>query len=98
MFILKLLEKLMAIPVLIIVGIGWVIVKGMTWILNVAHGFFWLLLGILAILAVSSQMWVQLAQIIVWGAFSFVILTVGATIDALFELSTLRLVAFVSRG
>lgn len=96
--IMKLLGKLIAIPVIMVLGATWLLVKCTVAILNIAHGFIWLFMGILAIFAVVSHMWIQLAQIVGWGMFSLVILTLGVGIEMFLEQTSGRLLGFVCRA
>lgn len=96
--ILKLIAKVIAIPVIILLGIAWLIVKCMTAVLSFAHGLFWLLLGILAVFAVIYHMWAQLAQIAGWGVISLVILTGGVAIEVFIEQTSSGLLSFVFRS
>ncbi len=96
--ILKMIAKVIAIPVIILLGVAWLIVKCMTAILNFAHGLVWLLLGILAVFAVVYHMWAQLAQIVGWGVVSLVILTAGVAIEVFIEQAGSGLLGFVFRG
>lgn len=94
-YIGKIIAKLIALPLILVMAVAWVFAKLTITLISVTHGLFWLLIAILAVFAITSKMWFQLAQIIGWGVVSYIIVAVGVGVEITLESTMSRLVAFV---
>lgn len=85
MIILKMLGKLMAIPVLLVTSLMWLVVKAMTAIYGLCYGL--LGIGVVAaiILFLAYQEWANVIALIVILAVAFAVLFAGSFIQVLLE-------------
>ena len=85
MIILKMLGKLLAIPVLLVTSLVWLVVKTMTAIYGLCYGL--LGIGIVAamILFLAYQEWANVIALIVIAVVAFAVLFTGTFIQVLLE-------------
>lgn len=96
MFVLKLIGKVCALPVIIVLAVLLGIVKVCVGIYNFARALFGLLIGALVILTVIYyQDWVQIGLLVIISFMSISILTVGIFLETMLESGISRLSAFV---
>ena len=96
MFILKLIGKVCALPVIIVLAVLLGIVKVCVGIYNFARALFGLLIGALVILTVIYyQDWVQIGLLVIISFMGISILTVGIFLEMMLESGISRLSKFV---
>lgn len=96
MFVLKLIGKVCALPVIIVLAVILEIVKVCVGIYNFSRALFGLLIGALVILTVIYyQDWVQIGLLVIISFMSISILTVGIFLETMLESGISRLSAFV---
>ena len=96
MFVLKLIGKVCALPVIIVLAVLLGIVKVCVGIYNFARSLFGLLIGALVILTVIYyQDWVQIGLLVIISFMGISILTVGIFLETMLESGISRLSAFV---
>ena len=96
MFVLKLIGKVCALPVIIVLAVLLEIVKVCVGIYNFARSLFGLLIGALVILTVIYyQDWVQIGLLVIISFMGISILTVGIFLETMLESGISRLSAFV---
>lgn len=96
MFVLKLIGKVCALPVIIVLAVLLGIVKVCVGIYNFARALFGLLIGALVILTVIYyQDWVQIGLLVIISFMGISILTVGIFLETMLESGISRLSAFV---
>ena len=96
MFVLKLIGKVCALPVIIVLAVLLVIVKVCVGIYNFARALFGLLIGVLVILTVIYyQDWVQIGLLVIISFMGISILTVGIFLEMMLESGISRLSKFV---
>ena len=85
MIILKMLGKLLAIPVLLVTSLVWLVVKAMTAIYGLCYGL--LGIGIVAamILFLAYQEWANIIALIVIAVVAFAVLFAGTFVQVLLE-------------
>jgi len=85
MIILKMLGKLLAIPVLLVTSLVWLVVKAMTAMYGLCYGL--LGVGIVAamILFLAYQEWANVIALIVIAVVAFAVLFAGTFIQVLLE-------------
>ena len=85
MIILKMLGKLLAIPVLLVTSLVWLVVKAMTAIYGLCYGL--LGVGIVAamILFLAYQEWATIIALIVIAVVAFAVLFAGTFVQVLLE-------------
>ena len=96
MFVLKLIGKVCALPVIIVLAVLLEIVKVCVGIYNFARALFGLLVGALVILTVIFyQDWLQIGLLVIISFMGISILTVGIFLETMLESGISRLSAFV---
>ena len=96
MFVLKLIGKVCALPVIIVLAVLLGIVKVCVGIYNFARALFGLLIGGLVILTVIYyQDWVQIGLLVIISFMGISILTVGIFLEMMLESGISRLRKFV---
>ena len=96
MFVLKLIGKVCALPVIIVLAVLLGIVKVCVGIYNFARALFGLLIGGLVILTVIYyQDWVQIGLLVIISFMGISILTVGILLEMMLESGISRLSKFV---
>ncbi|GFI36815.1 hypothetical protein IMSAGC015_00994 [Lachnospiraceae bacterium] len=96
MFVLKLIGKVCALPVIIVLAVLLGIVKVCVGIYNFARALFGLLIGGLVILTVIYyQDWVQIGLLVIISFMGISILTVGIFLEMMLESGISRLSKFV---
>ena len=96
MFVLKLIGKVCALPLIIVLEVLLGIVKVCVGIYNFARALFGLLIGALVILTVIYyQDWVQIGLLVIISFMGISILTVGIFLEMMLESGISRLSAFV---
>ena len=86
MFVLKLIGKVCALPVIIVLAVLLGIVKVCVGIYNFARALFGLLIGALVILTVIYyQDWVQIGLLVIISFMGISILTVGIFLETMLE-------------
>lgn len=96
MFVLKLIGKVCALPLIIVLAVLLGIVKVCVGIYNFARALFGLLIGALVILTVIYyQDWVQIGLLVIISFMGISILTVGIFLEMMLESGISRLSAFV---
>lgn len=85
MIILKILGKLLAIPVLLVTSLVWLVVKAMTAMYGLCYGL--LGIGIVAamILFLAYQEWANIIALIVIAVVAFAVLFAGTFVQVLLE-------------
>ena len=85
MIILKMLGKLLAIPVLLVTSLVWLVVKAMTAMYGLCYGL--LGVGIVAamILFLAYQEWANIIALIVIAVVAFAVLFAGTFVQVLLE-------------
>ena len=85
MIILKMLGKLLAIPVLLVTSLVWLVVKAMTAMYGLCYGL--LGIGIVAamILFLAYQEWSNVIALIVIAVVAFAVLFAGTFVQVLLE-------------
>lgn len=85
MFVLRLIGKILLLPVWVILAITWLVVHIVVGIFSIFHGLWKVFFTLFAILAIAFGMY-QNALIFVGAiAFTFAILIAGAAVDVLLE-------------
>lgn len=85
MFILRLVGKILLLPVWVILAITWLVVHIAVGVFSIFHGFWKVFFTLFAILAIAFGMY-QNAMIFVGAiAVTFLFLVAGAAIDVLLE-------------
>lgn len=92
---LKIFGKVMVIPLIVLIAILWLIIKIITVIYSVLHGFLVLGLVLLILLAWYEQMWPQLGGLVILCVASFLVLFAGGAIIGLIEFVESLLVGFL---
>ena len=96
MFVLKLIGKVCALPVIIVLAVLLGIVKVCVGIYNFARALFGLLIGALVILTVIYyQDWVQIGLLVIISFMGISILTVGIFLEMMLESGISRLSKFI---
>ena len=96
MFVLKLIGKVCALPLIIVLAVLLGIVKVCVGIYNFARALFGLLIGALVILTVIYyQDWVQIGLLVIISFMGISILTVGIFLEMMLESGISRLSKFV---
>ena len=96
MFVLKLIGKVCALPLIIVLAVLLGIVKVCVGIYNFARALFGLLIGALVILTVIFyQDWLQIGLLVIISFMGISILTVGIFLEMMLESGISRLSAFV---
>ena len=96
MFVLKLIGKVCALPVIIVLAVLLGIVKVCVGIYNFARALFGILIGGLVILTVIYyQDWVQIGLLVIISFMGISILTVGIFLEMMLESGISRLSKFV---
>ena len=96
MFVLKLIGKVCALPVIIVLAVLLGMVKVCVGMYSFARALFGLLIGALVILTVIYyQDWVQIGLLVIISFMSISILTVGIFLETMLESGISRLSAFV---
>ena len=96
MFVLKLIGKVCALPVIIVLAVLLGIVKVCVGIYNFARALFGLLIGALVILTVIYyQDWIQIGLLVIISFMGISILTVGIFLEMMLESGISRLSKFV---
>jgi len=96
MFVLKLIGKVCALPVIIVLAVLLGIVKVCVGIYNFARALFGLLIGGMVILTVIYyQDWVQIGLLVIISFMGISILTVGIFLEMMLESGISRLSKFV---
>ena len=85
MFVLKLIGKILLLPVWVILAVTWLVVHLAVSIFSIFHGFWKLFFTVFIILAIGFGMWQNAFIFICAIAATFLIVFVGAIIDALLE-------------
>ena len=85
MIIIKMLGKLLAIPVLLVTSLVWLVVKAMTAMYGLCYGL--LGIGIVAamILFLAYQEWANIIALIVIAVVAFAVLFAGTFVQVLLE-------------
>ena len=86
MIILKVIGKILLIPVWVILGLSWVIVHILVAMFGVFHGFWKIFFGLVAFLALCFGMWQNAIAAVLAIAATFLIFLAGSFIEALIAL------------
>ena len=86
MFILKLIGRILLIPVWIILGFAWIIVHIIVEMFGVFHGVWKLVFGTAAVLSLCFGMWQNVIAAILFIAATFLILLAGCFVENLISL------------
>ena len=86
MIILKVIGKILLIPVWGILGLTWVIVHILVAMFGVFHGFWKIFFGLIAFLALCFGMWQNAIAAVLAIAATFLIFLAGSFIEALIAL------------
>ena len=81
MALLKLILKIALLPVLIVTGILWLMVKTVVWIFGMMNGILGLAIAVFVILFLGFQEWTNAVVMIGIAAFAFLILFLGAFVQ-----------------
>ena len=96
MFILKLVGKILLLPVWVILAITWLVVHIVVSIFSIFHGFWKVFFTLFAILAITFGMY-QNALIFAGAiAFTFAILFAGVAVDVLLETARKAIMRVIS--
>ena len=85
MIILKMLGKLLAIPVLLVTSLVWLVVKAMTAIYGLCYGLLGIGVVLAMILFLAYQEWANIIALIVIAVVAFAVLFAGTFIQVLLE-------------
>lgn len=97
MFILKLMAKVALLPVVMLLVIALGIVKMITFIYGLFHGFAILLLGIICIATILVYHdWLQASLVALLGGISFVLFASGIFLDALIQNGIKNICGFIA--
>lgn len=88
MFIVKLIGKMLLLPIWVILGITWLLVHVVVDILGFVHGLWKLFFTLVAILAIAFGMYQNALICVVAIAITFLIVLVGSFIEVLLEESS----------
>ena len=86
MIILKVIGKILLIPVWIILGLSWVIVHILVVMFGVFHGLWKIFFGLVAVLALCFGMWQNAIVAVMAIAATFLIFLAGSFVEALIAL------------
>lgn len=85
MIILKMLGKLLAIPVLLVTSLVWLVVKAMTAIYGLCYGLLGIGVVLAMILFLAYQEWANIIALIVIAVVAFAVLFAGTFVQVLLE-------------
>ena len=85
MIILKMLGKLLAIPVLLVTSLVWLVVKAMTAIYGLCYGLLGIGVVVAMILFLAYKEWANVIALIVIAVVAFAVLFAGTFIQVLLE-------------
>ncbi len=86
MFVLKMIGKILLIPVWVVLGLAWVIVHILVAMFGVFHGFWKIFFGLVAFLALCFGMWQNAIVAVLAIAATFLIFLTGSFIEAVIAL------------
>lgn len=86
MIILKVIGKILLIPVWVILGLTWVIVHILVTMFGVFHGFWKIFFGLVAFLALCFGMWQNAIAAVLAIAATFLILLAGSFVESVIML------------
>lgn len=85
MIILKMLGKLLAIPVLLVTSLVWLVVKAMTAMYGLCYGLLGVGIVTAMILFLAYQEWANIIALIVIAVVAFAVLFAGTFVQVLLE-------------
>ena len=85
MLVLKLIGKILLLPVWVILAITWLVVHVLVSVFSVFHGFWKVFFALFTILAIAFGMYQNALIFVGVIAVTFVILIAGAAVDLLLE-------------
>ena len=85
MFVLKLIGKILLLPVWVILAVTWLLVHIAVGIFSIFHGFWKIFLGIFIILSVAFGLWQNVVILSCAILATFLILFAGAAVEVLLE-------------
>ena len=87
MFVLKLIGKILLLPVWVILAVTWLVVHLAVSIFSIFHGFWKLFFTVFIILAIGFGMWQNAFIFICAIGTTFLAMFAGAFVDALLEIA-----------
>ena len=85
MLVLKLIGKILLLPVWVILAITWLVVHVLVSVFSVFHGFWKVFFALFTILAIAFGMYQNALIFVGMSAITFLFLLAGVVIDALLE-------------
>lgn len=96
MALLKLILKIALLPVLIVTGILWLMVKTVVWIYGMMNGILELAIAVFVILFLGFQEWTNAVVMIGIAAFAFLILFLGAFVQEMLAMCNRGIWKFIT--
>ena len=96
MALLKLILKIALLPVLIVTGILWLMVKTVVWIYGMMNGILGLAIAVFVILFLGFQEWTNAVVMIGIAAFAFLILFLGAFVQEMLSMCNRGIWKFIT--
>ena len=96
MALLKLILKIALLPVLIVTGILWLMVKTVVWIFGMMNGILGLAIAVFVILFLGFQEWTNAVVMIGIAAFAFLILFLGAFVQEMLAMCNRGIWKFIT--
>ncbi|MEE1086468.1 MAG: hypothetical protein U0L05_04790 [Schaedlerella sp.] len=96
MALLKLILKIALLPVLIVTGILWLMVKTVVWIYGMMNGILGLAIAVFVILFLGFQEWTNAVVMIGIAAFAFLILFLGAFVQEMLAMCNRGIWKFIT--
>ncbi len=85
MFVLKIIGKIVAIPVLLVISLVWLVVKVMTAIYGLCYGILGIGVTAALVLFLAYQEWANVVAIILIATVAFTVLFAGTFIQIILE-------------
>ena len=96
MALLKLILKIALLPVLIVTGILWLMVKTVVWIYGMMNGILGLAIAVFVMLFLGFQEWTNAVVMIGIAAFAFLILFLGAFVQEMLAMCNRGIWKFIT--
>lgn len=85
MIILKIIEKILAIPLLVVTSLAWLLVKTLISIYGLCYGILGIGLVIAMILFLAYQEWANVIALVIIAVVAFTVMFAGTFIQVLLE-------------
>ncbi len=85
MFVLKIIGKIVAIPVLMIISLMWLVVKVVTAFYSLCYGILGIGVTVALVLFLAYQEWANVIAVVLIAAVAFAVLFAGTFIQVMLE-------------